>query len=359
MRKRFLDKKLIVTDIFIFYGLANELQFISKIYWGAANFWMRISVPLIPLKSRSAFEVHILSGIRTPGWASLQILRTLVWSLQWSAVMKDCLPQNSSVPEYFTQQRKSNQIKWVDNTAWNDYSTVSLRCFHRAFLLNYSLKCTNNNAQVRTLCDPKVLRGPPLLLHVSVACLPSSSGNSHLEAAKPLVGYRPFTHTHTHTHIIYSDIQQFPWSSSDYVCEKRRYPTSGVVASKCELPHYGGKHATEICRSKGGPLRTLGSHRVKTCALYWYPLAKNIIMLSHSMSCGFSTLSMYKWQFEGICCLLLLCWSDMQKLCGFLHTHMLNWQFLNMQDKIHFLDNLYWNPGPSHSAVTFRVTGLQ
>jgi hypothetical protein len=40
----------------------------------------------------------------------------------------------------------------------------------------YSLKSTNNNAEVLTLCDTKLLRRPPFLLHVSVACIPPSSG---------------------------------------------------------------------------------------------------------------------------------------------------------------------------------------
>jgi hypothetical protein len=56
---------------------------------------------------------------------------------------------------------------------------------------NYSLKSTNNNALVFTLCDSSVLRGPPLLVHVSVTCTPLSSRTeiSHLEAATPLVRY--------------------------------------------------------------------------------------------------------------------------------------------------------------------------
>jgi hypothetical protein len=68
---------------------------------------------------------------------------------------------------------------------------------------------------------------------------------------------------------IHSDGQQFTWSGSDDVCVKKkgRYPTSGVAASKCELPDDGGKHATETCRSKGGSLSTSGSHRIKTFAL--------------------------------------------------------------------------------------------
>jgi hypothetical protein len=80
------------------------------------------------------------------------------------------------------------------------------------------------------LCAPKVLRGSPLLLHASVACIPSSGSEiSHLEAATPLVGHRPFSRTH------------------------RWYLISGVVASKCEisLPDYGGIHATKTCRRKG------------------------------------------------------------------------------------------------------------
>jgi hypothetical protein len=56
---------------------------------------------------------------------------------------------------------------------------------------HYSLNSSNNKAQVFTLCDPKDPRGPPLLLHVPVACLLPSSGRSHLEAVTPLVGYRP------------------------------------------------------------------------------------------------------------------------------------------------------------------------
>jgi hypothetical protein len=103
----------------------------------------------------------------------------------------------------------------------------SLRCFHRAFFLNYSLKSTNNNAQDFILCDPKFLRRPSLLLRVSVAFIPPSSGRQIL------------------------------------------YLTSGVTASTFEicLREDDGIHATETCRRKGGPLRNLGSHRVKTYAL--------------------------------------------------------------------------------------------
>jgi hypothetical protein len=73
-------------------------------------------------------------------------------------------------------------------------------------LQDYSLGSTSNNVHVFTVCDPEVLRGPPLLLRVSVACLPPSSGSSHLEAATPLVGYRPFSHTH----IVGTTLQQLP-----------------------------------------------------------------------------------------------------------------------------------------------------
>jgi hypothetical protein len=62
---------------------------------------------------------------------------------------------------------------------------------------DYSLKSTNNNAQVFTLYVPKVLRGLPLLLHVSVEGLPPSSGSSHLKLRRHLWDTVLF-----HTHII-------------------------------------------------------------------------------------------------------------------------------------------------------------
>jgi hypothetical protein len=53
------------------------------------------------------------------------------------------------------------------------------------------------------------------------------------------------------------------------VRENGRCLTSGVAAFKCEVsvPGDDGIHATETFKSKGGDLRNLRSHRVRTCAL--------------------------------------------------------------------------------------------
>jgi hypothetical protein len=98
-----------------------------------------------------------------------------------------------------------------------------------------------------------------------MAFLSPSSGSSHLEAATPLVRVLSGEQREGDSRGTYTAMD------SNYrgvaPCEKGWYPTSGVAASKCELPDDGGEHATETCRSKDGPVRTLGSHRVKTCVL--------------------------------------------------------------------------------------------
>jgi hypothetical protein len=83
---------------------------------------------------------------------------------------------------------------------------------------------------------------------------------SHMEAASPLVRYRPFSCTHRQSHSTGIAIHRC-------ICTARHGTYAAV--SKCEISLLddGGIHATETCRSKDGSLRTLGSHRVKTCAL--------------------------------------------------------------------------------------------
>jgi hypothetical protein len=98
-----------------------------------------------------------------------------------------------------------------------------LRCFHHALLLNYSLKSTNNNTQVLPYVTLKSLGG-----------------------MKASVKETPTEHLQGWTAI---PVEWLPWC----VREKGRYPTSGIAACKCELPDDGGIHATETCRSKGGP----------------------------------------------------------------------------------------------------------
>lgn len=102
----------------------------------------------------------------------------------------------------------------------NISKNVSLRCFQRAFLLNYTLKSTNNKAQIWCMW-PEVLRRPPVFRHVSVACIPPPSGRERV---------------HTES-----------WNQwrPGFLCE-------------LSVPDDGGIYATETCRSEGDPLRTLG-----------------------------------------------------------------------------------------------------
>jgi hypothetical protein len=154
--------------------------------------------------------------------------------------------------------------------------------------------------KVYTLCDPKL--GPPLLLHVSVACIPPSSGREicHLEVATPLVRYTSFlahtqsepSHRNCHPSLymycdrilhtgrqcegqrpvwtvllqyIYSDGWQFLWDGSDCVCAKNEvYLTSGVAAlsgkslSLMMVVYVPPKHVG---------VKDLGVTQVKPCAL--------------------------------------------------------------------------------------------
>jgi hypothetical protein len=129
--------------------------------------------------------------------------------------LSTCIPDFDEIMKNSQSVSRTHRVRWIHKYPFLENFTT---LFSPYIFIELCAKKYQHNAQVFTLCDSKGLRGPHLLLHVSVACIPPSSGRSHSWRLR----------RHWWGTVL--------WNGSDDVCVKiGRHLTSGVAASKREI----------------------------------------------------------------------------------------------------------------------------